>query len=271
MTQSHLSESTRAPSTLATPSEAPSLAAPSAFAAIEQELADLPLEQLVRPTVDVARAAATALAAVPRLRELRAELVAWIPAFPIHKLDRLETYALAAWYADSCASDPGAAARALAAEGAPLRAELRVAAEALADRGLVSTLAIAGAGAGTGHLAVAKGLLKLGSVLLEAWPEIEGRTALTRARAERACTLATQLLVAVGERDRTDRPEVLARQRAFTLMMDAYESCRRAVFALRWREGDVDEVAPSLFASRGRRRSRARVDEPPPAPASKPA
>lgn len=41
------------------------------------------------------------------------------------------------------------------------------------------------------------------------------------------------------------------RQRAFTLFMRAYVQARRAIGFLRWERADLDEIAPSLYASRG--------------------
>ncbi|HEU4534923.1 MAG TPA: hypothetical protein VFS00_12425, partial [Polyangiaceae bacterium] len=46
-----------------------------------------------------------------------------------------------------------------------------------------------------------------------------------------------------------------ARARAFRLTVRAYESTRAAVAYVRRREGDVDELMPSLFGGRPRRRS----------------
>jgi hypothetical protein len=43
------------------------------------------------------------------------------------------------------------------------------------------------------------------------------------------------------------------RQQAFTLLVKAYDETRRAVSFLRWREGDADTIAPSLYAGRGGR------------------
>ena len=254
MVQNIVFQSQAAGTVPADSSARPAPSADSAFASVAHELAALPVESLLRPTVDITRAAATALAAVPAIRSLRSEIVAALPSFPIEQLDRLEIYALAAWYADVRASDPGATARTLAAEGAPLRAELRLAAAALADRGFVEPAAIAGAGSGIGHLDVASGLLKLSTALAHVWPAIEGHTALTRERIDRATALGTELLVAVGARERLDRPAVLDRIRAFTLFMGAYDTCRRAIAAVRWREGDADRIAPSVFARRGRRK-----------------
>src|SRR5262249_25645678 len=55
------------------------------------------------------------------------------------------------------------------------------------------------------------------------------------------------------------------RQRAFTLLLRAYDNARRAVSFLRWHEGDADTLVPSLYTGRGSRNSK--PDEEPTEPA----
>jgi hypothetical protein len=40
------------------------------------------------------------------------------------------------------------------------------------------------------------------------------------------------------------------RARAFTLLVNAYDACRQALAYLRWKEGDAESIAPSLFKKR---------------------
>jgi hypothetical protein len=92
---------------------------------------------------------------------------------------------------------------------------------------------------------------------------------------DRAAELAPELLVALGERGHGKTASSAAaaadrRARAFTLLVDAYDACRRAVTYLRWNEGDADLIAPSLFKLRGPRRSPAEAPPEPPAPAPAP-
>ena len=57
------------------------------------------------------------------------------------------------------------------------------------------------------------------------------------------------------------------RARAFTLLVRAYDDCRQAASYLRWREGDVDDFAPSLRPKPRRGKS----GPPEPAPGQPPA
>jgi hypothetical protein len=45
------------------------------------------------------------------------------------------------------------------------------------------------------------------------------------------------------------------RQRLFTLFVTAWDQVRRALGFLRWNEDDVDDIAPSLYAGRARRKT----------------
>jgi hypothetical protein len=78
------------------------------------------------------------------------------------------------------------------------------------------------------------------------------------------------LLVALGAREQpnagapnpTDPAE--QRVRAYTLFVKAYEETRRAVAYLRWHEGDLDDIMPSLFANRKSARKVKESDPDPP-------
>ena len=53
------------------------------------------------------------------------------------------------------------------------------------------------------------------------------------------------------------------RLRAFTLLVRSYDAVRRAIAYLRWRQGDSDHFAPSLWAGRGGRGKSPLGAEPP--------
>ena len=84
--------------------------------------------------------------------------------------------------------------------------------------------------------------------------------------------LGSELLLAIGVRDLAMRTSTIAeardlRARAFTLLDQAYDECRRAVSFLRWHDGDAESFAPPLRHGR-----RARTAEPPaPVPPAPPA
>lgn len=100
---------------------------------------------------------------------------------------------------------------------------------------------------------LAADLSGIAETLTEVWPKIEGKTLIQPAEIARARTLGEQLvrLFAVREKSSASAEVTETRQRAFTLVVRAYEEIRRAMTFLRWYEQDADTLAPSLYAGRG--------------------
>lgn len=227
-----------------------------AFALVEPEMAALDGGRLATINVDVPRAVVTALGARPALLALRPQILAELPRFPLGSLDKLETYALAAWYAHLLSlpvSPAEDAYKPLVEEATGLRARMLVAAEALAHGGVLDAQHVAQIRSGKGHIDMANDLVALATLFTNEREAVEGKTVVTTAEIERAATLGPELLIALGVRAQTPprSPSQIAdqRKRAFTLLVRAYDECRRAVAYLRWSEGDANKVAPSLFAN----------------------
>lgn len=233
--------------------------AAAALAAIEHELTVLSPEALLPINVDIPRAVAVAVGALPHIAAQRPQIVASLPDHPRHSIDKLGTYALAAWYAHllalPSAKAPGAL-EALLAEATPLREDLLVAAEALAHKNLLEADTVAEIRSGQGNLDKANDLVALAALFTQRWSHVHGKTTVTVEDIERAAKLGPALLVALGAREQplAAAPGAMSpneqRARAYTLFVNAYDEARRAISYLRWHEDDVDEIAPSLFASR---------------------
>jgi hypothetical protein len=235
--------------------------AAKAFAEVEPVLAALSPGDFAPINTDIPRAVAIAVGAVPHIAKLRGA-AAKLPDFDITNIDRLGTYALAAWYAHLLAL-PETAASALAPlleEARPLREDLLLTAELLAYKGYFDREAVQNIRAGQGNLDTANDLVALAALFAAGWSEVENRSPVEWTQVERAAQLGPRILVALGARE---HPGVTApnpqdpaerRVRAFTVFTHAYDQCRRAVTFLRWDEGDADEIAPSLFAHRGPRK-----------------
>lgn len=242
--------------------------ASEAFRRIEPELASVDPADLVRITTDVGKATAMALGAAPRIAQYRDLIVRELPSFAIAKLDKLADYALAAFYAHATAapSPVDATFPALMDEATELRERLLVAAEAMVHFGLLDAARVATIRAGNGQIDTAKDLVACSAMFKEQWATLEGKQPVTVEEVERAGKLGTELMLVLGPktvRAQVGEPAATAvdadrRARAFTLLVDAYESCRRAVGYLRWSEGDVDVIAPSMFV-RARRAAPAAV------------
>jgi hypothetical protein len=210
-------------------------------------------EELVAMSVDVPTAVTTVLGAIPEIRALRANIVAELPRFDIARFDKLEAYARATAHAHSLflgASEPRESMERLVQGGISIREVIVADATALAQRRLIDGHRLRQLRGVNGYRNLAFDLFMLAAIMREAWSKISTTTALQLVELDQAELIADKLLTAVGQREQS--PAVAAayaesRQRAFTLLVAAYEDARRAIAFLRWREGDADEIAPSFF------------------------
>ncbi|WP_438021938.1 hypothetical protein [Sorangium sp. So ce233] len=225
--------------------------------------------------IDLPRAVALVLGALPGLAALRPAIVKQLPEHKVALLDKLELYALAAWYAHLIAlpesgaeSSAGHAVKPLLDEAIALRARLLAEADDLARRGLIDPHAIDDIRAGEGHVDTANDLVALSALFNQSWPELAGRTSADDEEVRRAGELGPKLLAALGVREHSPDAALSdaadRRARAVALFVRAYEQTRRAVAYLRWDEGDAELIAPSL--QRRERIARAPSAAPPPEP-----
>jgi hypothetical protein len=245
-------------------------AAAEAFNRIEPELAGLAAETLAPITVDVGAAVASALAAAPRIREHRDAIAAQLPHHPIEAVDKLESYAQAAWYAHlvhTYSSGSPESAKALLDEATRLREGLLIAAEALAHRAILDADAVARIRKGSGSGDLAGELIALAALFRESWSKVSGKTAVEKHEIDRAAELGPAVLVATAAKKHKNTDTDAQRARAFTLLVNAYDACRQALAYLRWKEGDAETLAPSLFKKRPGRKPGKKDDESSEAPA----
>ncbi|WP_437649397.1 hypothetical protein [Sorangium sp. So ce362] len=238
-------------------------APPQAAAAFDRAAPDMDaLERhaLIPINIDIPRAVSQVLGVLPGLLALRPLIAERLPTHDVGLVDRLETYALAAWVAHLAWLSSGGTQnglKPLVEEAAPLRANLLGDAEALARRGLLDAETVADIRTGNGHMDTANDLVALSALFSGSWPEIAGKTAATEEEVRRAGELGPQLLAALGVREHGAAPSPSdaadRRARAFTLFVNAYDQTRRAVAYLRWNEDDVETIAPSLYKGRGGR------------------
>ncbi|MEM9458686.1 MAG: hypothetical protein AAGF11_31205 [Myxococcota bacterium] len=220
------------------------------------------VDELLPINIEVSRAVSDALGVAERMDALRAQIDALV-GFDRFVVVNLRAIALAALYAHLVVlqrEDDGEDIHALGREGAELRDTLRVAAVALAHRGLLSPERLGGIRRGRSRVQVASELIALRGIFREAWPRIAIKTSISFDEVERAGVLGVRLHAAAGARSLGPHPRGepddsrMLRNKAFTLMMRAYGECRRVVLYLRWHEGDADAYVPSLYRKRGRRR-----------------
>jgi hypothetical protein len=243
------------PPPAAKPAEPPK--AQAAYEQIQPEMAALSADSLGKINVDISQAVSITLGVLPGLLFLRPAM-AKLPDFEIAHFDKLETYALGAWYAHLLALPPASATnpvQLLLEEASALRLLLLSDAEALAARKHLDLDSVREIRKGQGNLDIANDLVALSALLGASWAKIEGKTAATAEEVHRAGDLGPLLIAALGVREHgtTATPAEAAdrKVRAFTLFTAAYDQVRRAVFYLRWNEGDADSLAPSFYKGRG--------------------
>ncbi|OJY19302.1 MAG: hypothetical protein BGO98_40025 [Myxococcales bacterium 68-20] len=242
------------------PVDRPSGLAPAAeaFEALKAEYAKLPDEALSPINVDIPRAVAVVLGAEPRVRTLLPEMEAALKSPPKRVVESLRQMALGAWYAHLVAmpAKSDRPAKDLLEQATALRAKLLKAADALADAELVDATAVARIREGSGNIDKANDLVALAALFSQSWDAIHNKTAIAREQVDEAALLGPRLLVALAEEPlpKSDHAND-TRQRAFSLLVHAYDEVRRAVTHVRWAEGDADTFAPSLYTKSRKRKS----------------
>ena len=247
-----------------------------AFQKLRADLAAVDLSKAVPINVDVTSSFTTVIGALPRIAALR-EKASQLSEFDVKHFDNLESCALALMHAQGeyvSASAPPEEISALSSEGSALRDTLYSDALALANRGLVNGEPLKDLKAGPGYKNLGEDLVGLSSLIRRSWDKIASRTVLTMAELDRAEVVSDLLLQAVAAREKAASSLEEAteqRLRAFTLFVNTYDQVRRAIAFIRWREGDIEEIAPSVYGGRGRRKgepekpaSPARTELPPP-------
>lgn len=227
-------------------------------------------DEAIRANVDLGRAVTAVLAAEPQLQVMLPAIIEVLPGFDPALVKELRPTALAAWYTH-VASVPAevdpSGAKALIGRATEMKRALVVQAVALADRGLLDAGAVAEIKGGLGHLALANGLVALAHLFRAGWDRIEGKTPVTEEELASAADVGARLMEALGRRgssahlEGTELEASDARRRAFSLLFETYDAIRRALEYVRWQEGDTDEIAPSLYTHRTRRRTPERTPE----------
>lgn len=202
--------------------------------------------------------------ALPRLLSLRDAIAEALPRHPIRLLDELDDYIQAAAFSERLVSltahTEGDADKfnEMIEEGRRLRKIMLSSAEPLVLKGLLDEAKVKAIRSGQGHEDMAADLIELAALYSEAWPRVKHKSPVEQEEVERARSLGqeiSELLILRRSDSSKLSPEECAEQRdrAYALLIRAYDETARAVGYLRWHEKDADSFAPSLFkAKRGR-------------------
>lgn len=238
------------------------------FERVKADLLAVPVEKLEKVNVDVQSATRTILGALPEIKALRERIVKELPQFDIASFDKLEDYVQAFKYAQSgyqIATEPSDELSELTEAGNDLRARLLADTNALTLYKLFDGSQLERLKGGNGFNNLAEDLELLSRAMLANWSSIQGKALTTIEDVQTASRIGLRLTRLAGLREQG--PARLAeatelRQRAFYVVASTYEDVRGAVRFLRRREGDWEDIAPTLYPGRGRRRST--EDEPEP-------
>jgi hypothetical protein len=101
------------------------------------------------------------------------------------------------------------------------------------------------------YAGIATSLLGLADLLKSQWPLIQNKCNTNLQAIQSAISLAEGMIATLGERQAAKNAADVAgllRDQAYTFCVTTYEQIRRAVTFLRWDEGDVDDITPSIYA-----------------------
>lgn len=233
----------------------------AAFESMLPEIMKVPREDYLAVNLEIPAAVTTVLGAISEIKKMREECARSLPHMDLTLFDRIEPLALAMGYAHSrhkAASLPTLPLQELSERVVEVREIFAQDWSALARRGMVDGQRLQELKGTTGYKNQAFDLLTLVAMMREAWPRIQGKTAVTAPELDEAESLADQLLTAVGEREQLPAATAATtevRQAAYTLFLRAYDELRRAAEFLRWHEGTADALVPSLYAGKKRRGS----------------
>jgi hypothetical protein len=219
----------------------------------------LAADELIPLNVDIPSAVCTVLGVLPKLALMR-ERLATLAEFDLAAFDRLETYAVALLGVHAgfkMTVQPPDQLNDLAEYGVKLRASMVAQASALSHYGLVDIRPLENLTKRRTFAHLAGDLRLLVQLFDDHWPAIEGKCPMQRDDIDAADRLSTHLTRLAGLRKHAPkliRTAAETRLRAFTLLALTYDDARRAITYLCGRKQNPDEIAPSLYGRRKRRK-----------------
>jgi hypothetical protein len=219
----------------------------------------VPSDQVLHVNRDIPVCVSTVIGAGPEIRELSAR-IKQLPFVDQVAIEQCEDRALAAMHCHlvyAGATTPAIAIAELNEEAMATKAILLAVCDSVAARGGMDRATVDRFRSGVGYKGVATDVVGLATTMKQSWTVIGPLTGMDFGKVEAAITCGMKLLSAAGLRDQapaTVADVSLTRSRAFTLFVQSYDEVRRAVSFLRWKEGDAESIAPSLYAGRSARR-----------------
>lgn len=227
-----------------------------AFTALLDTIRALPPDDFVSINLDVMSSIRTTEGVVPKIAGMRPLIAQLLPQFPMLYFDQLEDRALALGHTQTVhesTQQAPAIPQVLLDEAKRARDIAQSEVTTHVHRGLISPQALTTLNGGNGYRNLAADLFKLSEAVRSNWSKLSGRTSMTIAELDHMENLADQINQALGIREQMPELEASAardRQAAYTLFLQAYDEVRAAIAYVRRKEGDVDDLIPSLYAGR---------------------
>lgn len=223
-------------------------------------------DQILRDLrLDATHAAAVAEGTAKKLLPYRDAIAARFGEDAAVLVDELLTTARATKQADIelTLAEPSADMSELAKDVSHVYSMLMADATSLSKRRLLDGTRLEKARSIKGYRALLTSTLLLIALLREEWPKIEGRAILSLEELDYAEAVALRLSTALTDRDQNvdGVPARELRARALSKLVRDYRQLHRMMQYLRYDHGDVDEIIPSFWATRGRTR-RTEQEEP---------
>lgn len=223
---------------------------------IEEVLRAIPESQVLPIRLDIPTAAVTVLGAAPEARRYKPQVVAIFGESDAAAIDRLEqaAHAAAAAHGAHLALTSDVDLEPLVAAVIDHRTRLLLDVQSLVARKLVDPSRLANLRGGQAYKDRITDVILLVAIFKSLGDSMARVTKVTMADLEAAEAAASTLGTAMGVRVQgaTGSTHAQLRERAYTHMVRTYDFVRRMLTYLRWREGDVDEITPSLWAGRVR-------------------
>jgi hypothetical protein len=249
------------------------------FLRMESRIRAIPRERLIQPSVDPIYASAVALGAVPRTMQLRPRMDKFAGEVDLELIDCVSELAHALSYATGDyirLTTSGESLQDLLQEGITLRAFLFDVKELCERQGLIKGVLLTQNPRLTGSVNVSRDLTAGKRFFEECDEELLKKLPVTPEQLDRAGYIATRLLEGAGSKAATPAEIAEAEHvqlQTFVCFMEAYDEMRSVVKLLRRKEGDAEEIAPSVYAGRnvGKRKGEEAAPEVPVVPVPVPA
>ena len=225
---------------------------------LRAEIEAIPTSELEPIRLDITSAIVTALGVAPNVARFRDTIERELGAAAARPIDQLETSAVALGRANAIylTSLHASSLDEIVAEVSHVRRVLMLEAEGLVAKKRLRASSLAEIVGGVGYKAMCFDVVQLVSVFRADWAAIEAHTPVTGLELDQAEARALALATTLGEIEQSgaSSPAAELRQRAYTHFVHTYEEVRRAMAYLFF-DDDGDDIAPSLFAGRTRRRA----------------